>query len=316
MAVELSSGLVLTESDITELSAMLVGPVAEHIIGSDELSYRLSNRVLEMTEQNDVLSQRQGRLLVNILSTNPNIGADLIDALQDQFPQSVLSREKMLEAKREGWVVIDPLTDDRLQTSSYDVSLGEWFWVTQAHPGRHVFNPLNQAHVRRIWGRRPWKALTVLEHLSADGPFREHLTKADFKGLEMDDQVIILRPGETVLAHTSEYIGARYKATEMMKARSSYGRCFLAVCKDAGWGDIGYFNRWTMEIHNDLKDEWTFLAVGQPIAQMVFFRTNPVEGQQYSHAGSYQNSEELDILKRGWRPERMLPKVERKTRVI
>jgi hypothetical protein len=32
--------------------------------------------------------------------------------------------------------------------------------------------------------------------------------------------------------------------TTMMKARSSLGRNFIEICKCAGWGDVGYINRW------------------------------------------------------------------------
>ena len=47
-----------------------------------------------------------------------------------------------------------------------------------------------------------------------------------------------LHPGETILAHTQEFIGGRECVTTMMKARSSLGRVFVAVCKCAGWGDV------------------------------------------------------------------------------
>ncbi|MCX8513508.1 MAG: hypothetical protein ORN26_00305 [Candidatus Pacebacteria bacterium] len=43
-----------------------------------------------------------------------------------------------------------------------------------------------------------------------------------------------MRPGETILAHTNEFIGGRNHITTMMKARSSMGRSFIEVCKCAG----------------------------------------------------------------------------------
>src|SRR5581483_6069867 len=66
-----------------------------------------------------------------------------------------------------------------------------------------------------------------------------------------DDLVILLGPKETILGHTQEYIGGRDIVVAKMYARSSMGRNFVEVCKDAGWGDVGYFNRWTMEITNN-----------------------------------------------------------------
>lgn len=46
-----------------------------------------------------------------------------------------------------------------------------------------------------------------------------------------DDLIIWVKPGETILGHTQEYIGGRKKVTTMMKARSSMGRNFIEVCK-------------------------------------------------------------------------------------
>lgn len=291
--VELSSGLVLNQDDIGKIAGVVVG----HIEANDELSIRLTSAVTKA------------------LTLNPDLGTNLIEALENQFPQSVLSKDRILKAREEGWVIIEPYTQDRLNTSSYDVSPGQWFYTAHAaHMGRRIFNPYNPEHVNRRW-RGPFRALTAREHLIS-GPFKDHLTEDDFVNLEMDDPVIFLRPQEVILSHTSEFIGARDKATEMLKARSSTGRSFVSVCKDSGWGDVGYFNRWTMEIQNDSGDDWTPIVVGQPIAQMVFFRVNPILDEQYGQTGNYQTTTDLEELKKLWKPEMMLPKLKRKNRVI
>ena len=46
-----------------------------------------------------------------------------------------------------------------------------------------------------------------------------------------NDRIIWIKPGETILGHTLEYIGGRHTITSMMKARSSMGRNFIEVCK-------------------------------------------------------------------------------------
>ena len=95
----------------------------------------------------------------------------------------------------------------------------------------------------------------------------------------------------------------------MMKARSSMGRSFISVCKCAGWGDVGYVNRWTMEIQNTSNKYYIPLVVGRRIAQLVFFETGPIEGKDYADGGKYQTGKTLAELKKNWKPEMMLPRL-------
>ena len=102
-----------------------------------------------------------------------------------------------------------------------------------------------------------------------------------------------------------------------MFARSSYGRSCITVCKCAGWGDVGYYNRWTMEITNLSKINAVPLIVGEPIAQIVFIRLNKEQTFSYGTKGNYQSKDyrnsdgtiNLDQLKSDWKPENMLPKL-------
>jgi dCTP deaminase len=94
-----------------------------------------------------------------------------------------------------------------------------------------------------------------------------------------------------------------------MKARSSTGRQFIEVCKCAGWGDVGYVNRWTMEITNNSKNYIIPLVVGRRIAQIIFFETGPIRERDYTKTGKYASSTNLADLKKSWKPEMMLPKL-------
>ena len=97
----------------------------------------------------------------------------------------------------------------------------------------------------------------------------------------------------------------------MMKARSSLGRNFIEVCKCAGWGDIGYTNRWTMEITNNSKYYSIPLVVGRRIAQIIFFRTDRKDKtmETYEKSGKYQNESNINSLIHLWEPKMMLPKM-------
>ena len=88
------------------------------------------------------------------------------------------------------------------------------------------------------------------------------------------------------------------------------GRSFLEVCKCAGWGDIGYVNRWTMEITNNSRIYRIPLVVGRRIAQIVFFATEEISEQEsYEVTGKYQTSNSISILEREWQPTSMLPRL-------
>ena len=109
---------------------------------------------------------------------------------------------------------------------------------------------------------------------------------------------IVVRPGDTILAHTYEVIGATNGYTTSMRARSSIGRSALSVCKCAGLGDVGYISRWTLEISNHSQTTIT-LPVGCRIAQICFYEVGPTLREYSGKYGSRSN----------WTPEDMLPKM-------
>ena len=214
-----------------------------------------------------------------------------------------LSDKRILEGMRSGTVVIEPFKRANLATSSYDVTLGEWFFREQPTKYNHsLYNIWSEEHVRHVWG-----ADHVERAVTAKEAFKKYRFKWD--GISPNDKVIMLRPGETILAHTNEFIGGRDTVTTMMKARSSMGRNFIEVCKCAGWGDVGYVNRWTMEITNNSTNYIIPLVVRRRIAQIVFFETGPIIGSDYTKGGKYQSSKNIAELKKKWRPEMMLPRL-------
>ena len=212
----------------------------------------------------------------------------------------LLSRDAIRRHLDKGTIIIDPFDERQLQTTSYDVTLGDYYWK-ESHPnGRAtVHNLYDEESTRRVWlGPQEAEPLEVLgERLS--------LT---FKNINPEEKIILLGPGETILAHTQEFIGGRKIVVAKMYARSSMGRNFVEVCKDAGWGDVGYFNRWTMEITNNSKNYSIPLVVGRRVAQMVFYEVEPIS-EEYSLSGKYQEEADLEGLKKNWRPEMMIPKM-------
>lgn len=219
-----------------------------------------------------------------------------------------LSDKRILEEREKGAIIIHPFNMSDLGTCSYDVRVGEYYYEESPPDPRAIgkeilYNMYDKDDVDRCWGTEAKKALPAREVLARFRGFQ-------FTGIFPEDKIILLGPGQMILAHTEEFIGARYYATSMMKARSTIGRNFIEVCRCAGWGDVGYINRWTMEINNSSKWRTIPLVVGRRIAQIAFLETGDILNQDYVEAGGkYQTSTSLEEIIENWHPSMMLPRL-------
>jgi len=222
---------------------------------------------------------------------------------------SVYSDIQIKQAIDSGHIVAHPFVEDNVNGSSLDVTLGHWYYKTEQPTGRGVYNPFSPDDVERYF-KGPYHG--VEHHLWCQQTGRKL-----FEGIPYDHQIIVIEPGERILAHTHEFVGIRAPGTSTMQARSTWGRNGVAVCLDAGWGDPGYINRWTMEIYNMNMHESVILPVGERIAQLVFHETGEV-GQEYaSNSGKYQETSEQDLpqIIKAWQPQQMLPRAYKDKRI-
>ncbi len=220
---------------------------------------------------------------------------------QDQMQFGVYSNMQIRAAIQHSHIVAHPFNDKQVNGSSYDVTLGHWYYSTEMDGDRSLYNPFDQTDVNRYFSGP--------HHSTAHNLWCAENGRTLMPGIPEDHPIIVLRPGERILAHTHEFIGIKAPGTSTMQARSTWGRNGVAVCLDAGWGDPGYINRWTMEIYNMNKRDSVVLPVGERIAQVVFYHTGPVQGEYSSLSGKYQQSSDSDLseIVRNWRPESMLP---------
>lgn len=220
----------------------------------------------------------------------------------------VFSDAEIKKALELGHIICDPYPRV-INGSSIDVTLGYNFYHAGGNERNNgLFNPFDKNDVDRYFGEplvaKPW--LSVRKKINVDNV----ANMSELKGISPDHPVILLRPNERILAHTHEFIGILPPGTTSMQARSTTGRIGVSVCYCAGWGDPGYVNRWTMEIHNLNESEHIVLPVGWRIAQIVFSSTGSVEVEYSEASGNYQqqNAMNLDEIKAAWRPDQMLPR--------
>ena len=213
-----------------------------------------------------------------------------------------LSDKEILAARERGDIVIEPFEQRQLGTDSYDVRLGEFYFEEESAGRWLVLNPFDPAAVLETWQELPLQAGRMGEHEWW------HIGNEEAVGWRADDRVIWLEPGETILAHTQEFIGARRNYTTKMYARSSTGRAMIGVCKCAGKGDVGFFNRWTMEITSFSRHHAIPLKVGMRLAQIEFLPVGETLRTYGVTHGKYQEGDDLQVVMREWKPEMMLPR--------
>jgi dCTP deaminase len=223
---------------------------------------------------------------------------------------SVYSNKQIREAITSGHIVCHPTVLDNIAGSSVDVTLGDWFYRTERTGSSGFYNPFDPKDVNRYFDG-PHQAQIHSKWAKANG-------RQLFEGIPPNHPIIVLRPGERILAHTHEFVGIKAPGTSTLQARSTWGRNGVAVCLDAGWGDPGYINRWTLEIYNMNQHENVVLPVGERIAQMVFYETGPVDGEYKKLSGKYQPgaSADLQALVESWSPEQMLPRAYKDVRTM
>jgi deoxycytidine triphosphate deaminase len=224
---------------------------------------------------------------------------------------SVYSNIEIKQAIADGIIVSVPYNEKHVSEASLDFTLGHYFYKQEFDQDTRTYNPFDKDDVDRYF-KGPLEAMPHKEWCDKNG---YNL----FNNIPADHPIIVLRPGERILAHTHEFIGIRaHGGACEVKSRSSWGRNGVAVCFDAGWVDPGYINRITLEIYNLNQRESVILPVGERVGQLIFHHTGPVQGD-YSDgrngmSGKYQNTSDLNELIRTWSPVQMLPRSYNDTR--
>ncbi len=146
----------------------------------------------------------------------------------------ILSDNEILKEIRKRNIVIKPFNRKSLGSNSYDVHLGEWLAVYKD------------------------EVLDAKKH-----------NKVNYFRIPKDGH--ILHPTKLYLGVTHEYTET-FEFVPFLEGKSSVGRLGIDIHATAGKGDVGFKNKWTLEI--SVKQPVKIYA-GMPIGQLIYFK---VEG--------------------------------------
>jgi len=153
----------------------------------------------------------------------------------------ILSDTKILEEMETKSIVVEPFRRECLGSNSYDVHLGETIGIYQD------------------------------EILDAKQHNKIKLQKIPAEG-------IVLYPHELYLGITEEYTET-HRHVPFLEGKSSVGRLGIDIHATAGKGDVGFCNRWTLEI--SVKKPVRLYA-GMPIGQLIYFEVSGAVATLYS----------------------------------
>lgn len=179
----------------------------------------------------------------------------------------ILSYEEIISAIEAGAIHIDPYNLDLVKTNSVDIRLGHDLWKMGSGL-RDLYDDDQQQH----WIPCNQVPIGTIRLLSRDYA----------KALPPSTKMFYFEPGRFYLGTTYESIGTTdklYKGCHIVPkiyAKSTMGRHGFTVAKCAGVGDVGYHGRWALEINVDAPND-SFIAIGTPVAQMVFTLCEPTE---------------------------------------
>lgn len=172
----------------------------------------------------------------------------------------ILSDRSIRDEIAAGRIVVDPFDEASLQPSSIDLRVDRYFRVFRNHSERVIDVKVNQEH------------LTELVEI-------------------VEDQPLILHPGEFVLGATLERVALADDLVGRLEGKSSLGRLGLLIHTTAGFVDPGFNGFLTLELSNVANLPITVYP-GMKIGQISFLRmTSPADHPYGSSVlgSKYQN---------------------------
>lgn len=152
----------------------------------------------------------------------------------------ILTGKRIEQEVNEGRIIITPFSKDQINPNSYNLRLGD-------------------------------------EILVYDKPVLDMATEMPVKRLRIPTVGMLLQPGELYLGHTVETVGS-FLYVPVLDGRSSTGRLGINIHATAGYGDLGFFGTFTLEI-SVIYPVWVYPNV--QVCQVSFHEVSGNASIQY-----------------------------------
>lgn len=183
----------------------------------------------------------------------------------------MLTGKQIVKEWYNGKIIITPYNKQQLGPNSYDLTIGEF--------------------IARPKVPKSFEAIDLTSLIDVSRMF-------EIEEIDPRFGTIIIPAKSRILCHTQETIGTTDLFVMQLATRSTLARLGLDVCGSAGFGDVGFVSKWTMELSN-LNSFDVSIPVGSRVAQAYF---TPVVGNSATkYTGVYAGTD--------WSPTMMLPKV-------
>lgn len=198
-------------------------------------------------------------------------------------------------ALNDGRIVIDPYDEKQLGPNSYDLRIGNWIVRQRSNFGLFTGGDILDSY--------------FVPTAELKDPIDPHVLWGEPEEIKAKpgekSGIIQVHPGELILAHTVEFIGCFENIVGEMASRSSLMRMGIAICVDAGLGDVGFASKWTMEVFNHTRSIIP-IPVGARVAQMKFHEVSGNMSSYDDKGGAYGVGASGSVD--DWNPEDMLPR--------
>lgn len=188
-----------------------------------------------------------------------NDADDTIDTTQfSYFMGGFLTGQAIRDSVKDGTITIEPYDETNINPNSYNLTIGNTCKVLDVNTTTNPFG--------NYYG-----------YIDTTKPI-------EYKNIKIPKEGLLLEPGNLYLIATNETIGSDYYIP-MITGRSSMGRMGVSVHQEAGFGDIGYHGKWTLQV-TIVKP--TMIYPNMKMAQM--YMVVPAGRITDLYNGKYQNS--------------------------
>lgn len=188
-----------------------------------------------------------------------NDADDTIDTTQfSYFMGGFLTGQAIRDSVKDGTITIEPYYETNINPNSYNLTIGNTCKVLDVNTTTNPFD--------NYYG------------------YIDTTKSIEYKDIKIPKEGLLLEPDNLYLIATNETIGSDYYIP-MITGRSSMGRMGVSVHQEAGFGDIGYHGKWTLQI-TVVKP--TMIYPNMKMAQM--YMVVPAGRITDLYNGKYQNS--------------------------